>query len=230
MKLFLALSLTLVGGAQSRSTAANTEPNPPQWPSSVRVFSENDKDIDSVLAAAYSINGGHQPANHGQFSSKRFAFLFKPGTYDVDAPVGYYTQVMGLGESPEDVLFTSPKGVYCQEQDFSIGGSLSTFWRSAENFKTQANFKWYVGSGMMWAASQASPVRRVEIDNDLLLFEYEPPIPGAGEASGGYFANVKLNQGAVRPGSQQQWFARDSTVPTWVGGTWNMVFSGVEGE
>ena len=48
---------------------------------------------------------------------------------------------------------------------------------------------------MMWAASQASPLRRVEIKNDLLLFEYEPPIQNAGEASGGYFANIKINQG-----------------------------------
>ena len=64
-----------------------------------------------------------------------------------------------------------------------------------ENFKTIAHNKWYVGTGMMWAASQASPIRRVEIENDLLLFEYEPPIQSAGEASGGYFANIKINQG-----------------------------------
>ena len=198
------------------------------WPDSVRVFSPADTDIDGVLAAAYATNGGHQPANKGQFSSKRFAFLFKPGQYDVDAPVGYYTQIMGLGAAPGDVVFTSPKGVYCQEQDFSIGGALSTFWRSAENFRSQANFKWYVGTGMMWAASQAAPLRRVEIDNDLLLFEYEPPIPNAGEASGGYFASVKVDQGSVKSGSQQQWFSRDSTVKSWIGGVWNMVFSGVK--
>jgi len=171
-----------------------------------------------VLAAAYAVNGGHTPKNNGQFSDKRFAFLFQPGWYDVDAPVGYYTQVMGLGESPGDVVFTSPKGVYSQEQDFSIGGALSTFWRSAENFRSQASFKWYVGTGMMWAVSQAAPLRRVEVDNDLLLFEYEPPIPGAGEASGGFFANVKVDHGTVKPGSQQQWFARDSTVAAWNGG------------
>ena len=33
----------------------------------------------------------------------------------------------------------------------------------------------------------------------------------------------------VAPGSQQQWFARDSTVNNFTGGVWNMVFSGVEG-
>ena len=33
----------------------------------------------------------------------------------------------------------------------------------------------------------------------------------------------------VSPGSQQQWFARDSTVAGWDGGVWNMVFTGVDG-
>jgi hypothetical protein len=226
---FLLLLLPLLLPGVARAEGGGGEPNPPVWPASVRVFSPGDADIDSVLAAAYATNGGHVPSNNGQFSDKRYAFLFQPGWYDVDAPVGYYTQVMGLGGSPGDVVFTSPKGVYSQEQDFSIGGALSTFWRSAENFRNQANFKWYVGTGMMWAVSQAAPLRRVEVDNDLLLFEYEPPIPGAGEASGGYFANVKVDHGAVKPGSQQQWFARDSTVNQWTGGVWNMVFAGVQG-
>ena len=126
----------LIVAATAASCALATEPNPPSWPPSVRVFSPTDTDIDASMAAAFSKNGGHSPANHGQFSPDRFAFLFKPGSYDVDAPVGYYTQVLGLGKSPTDVVFTSPKGVYSEEGDYSIGGALSSFWRSAENFRT----------------------------------------------------------------------------------------------
>lgn len=51
------------------------------------------------------------------------------GKYTVDVPVGYYTQVLGLGAAPNDVTFATGKGVYCEEQDYSIGGALSTFWR-----------------------------------------------------------------------------------------------------
>ena len=209
----------------------NQEPNPPKWPSSVHVFAPTDdmQKIQDIITAAYNTNGGHTPSNHGQFSSERFAFLFKPGSYDVDCPVGYYTQVLGLGKLPSDVEFTSPKGVYSQEQDFTIGGALSTFWRSAENFKSSATNKWYVGVGMMWAVSQAAPLRRIEIENNLLLYEYEPPIPGAGEASGGYFSNIYVHN-TVSTGSQQQWFARDSTINLWQGGVWNMVISGIDGK
>lgn len=45
----------------------------------------------------------------------RFVFMFKPGSYDVEVPVGYYTQVLGLGALPNEVIFTSSKGVYSEE-------------------------------------------------------------------------------------------------------------------
>lgn len=211
------------------TVAFGTESNPPRWPSSVRIFSPTDTDINSTVQAAFVQNGGHSPSNHGQFSKKRFAFLFKPGSYNVQVPVGYYTQVLGLGESPDDVVFTSEMGVFSTEGDFTIGGALSSFWRSAENFKTMAYHKWYVGTGFMWAVSQAAPIRRIEIEHDLLLFEYEPPISAAGEASGGYCANIKINNGTAKLGSQQQWYARDSDFPDWVGGVWNIVTTGVIG-
>ena len=53
-------------------------------------------EIAAKVNAAFAFNGGHTPANHGEFSDRRFAFLFKPGTYDVDVPVGYYTQARAL--------------------------------------------------------------------------------------------------------------------------------------
>ena len=41
--------------------------------------------------------------------------MFTPGSYNVDVPVGYYTQVLGLGVEPSEVIFTSSKGVYSEE-------------------------------------------------------------------------------------------------------------------
>ena len=62
-----------------------TEPNPPAWPSSVAVFSQEDSvsKIQSAVDAAYALNGGQNPVDNGQFSKHRFAFLFKPGTSNI---------------------------------------------------------------------------------------------------------------------------------------------------
>ena len=66
------------------------------------------------IDAVYATNGGYDPVNNGQFVDSRYALMFKPGTYTVDVPVGYYTQVLGLGDSPDDVVFSGSKGVYCE--------------------------------------------------------------------------------------------------------------------
>ena len=129
-------------------------------------------------------------------------------------------------EKVQVTLLLSPRKAYIlKNKTFSSSGALSTFWRSAENFKTSANYKWYVGVGMMWAVSQAAPLRRIEVENELLLYEYEPPIPQAGYSSGGYFANL-LVRNTVSAGSQQQWFARDSTIGGWQGGQLEYGFCG----
>jgi hypothetical protein len=41
-----------------------------------------------------------------QFGSNRYALFFKPGKYDLDVQVGFYTQVLGLGRTPDDVAIT----------------------------------------------------------------------------------------------------------------------------
>src|SRR4051812_26050720 len=43
---------------------------------------------------------------HAEFGSSRYAFLLMPGKYNLDIPVGFYTQVLGLGASPDDVRVT----------------------------------------------------------------------------------------------------------------------------
>ena len=87
-----------------------------------------------------------------------------------------YTTIAGLGASPLDVVFAGEMGVFCAETDYAMqGGSLDTFWRSAENFRQNTTFQWMGNAGMLWAVSQAAPLRRVVVDGDLSLYEYEPP-------------------------------------------------------
>jgi len=206
---------------------AAAQNNPPTWPSTVRVFGSEDSDIEQVVNAAFQTNGGFVPENNGQFSEDRYAFLFKPGTYNVDVPIGYYTQVAGLGKNPSDVKFISENGVFSDEGSHSLqGGALDTFWRSAENFETSAKT-------MVWAVSQASPLRRVIVNKNLNLFTVKSgppsnPYYGADYASGGYMGNSRV-VGKVESASQQQWMMRNADVGTWDGGVWNMVFVGTKG-
>eukprot|EP01043_Picozoa_sp_COSAG02_P011236 COSAG02_NODE_410_length_22875_cov_43.282755_17_plen_537_part_00 len=203
------------------------QPNPPVWPSTVRVFHPHeDTTIEQAVVAAYADNGGR--LDHGQFSSDRYAFMFMPGSYSDNVPVGFYTQVLGLGTSPSDVVFTSDKGVHCEEGEYAFStGALDTFWRSAENFETHADHMWTDQKGMLWAVSQAAPLRRVIVQNNLKLYQYHGG-DAAGYGSGGFLADSVV-KGSVSSGSQQQWLTRSSKVGGWKDGNWNMVFVGVEG-
>ena len=50
------------------------------------------------------------------------------------------SQVLGLGDWPDNVSFVGSKGVHCEEGSYNYAsGALSTFWRSAENFYTTSN-------------------------------------------------------------------------------------------
>ena len=68
---------------------------------------------------------------------------------------------------------------------FAQVGALNTFWRGAENFETRASFLWTDVTGMLWAVSQAAPLRRVVVTENLKLYQYRQGDPAAGYASGG---------------------------------------------
>lgn len=132
----------------------------------------------------------------------------------MNVKVGFYTQVMGLGDTPQDVTL---KSLYCPngDTDFRIG-ALDNFWRSVESLQ--------VNGKVTYAVSQAAPMRRMQINGDLDLFKYDYG-DAAGFASGGYMGDVVVT-GTVNSGSQQQWMSRNSQWGRWSGGVWNMVFSG----
>ncbi|MFI2205098.1 discoidin domain-containing protein [Streptomyces sp. NPDC020192] len=151
-----------------------------------------------------------------QFGTGRYQFLLKPGTYDnINAQIGFYTSLSGLGLNPDD---TQINGDVTVDAGWSGGNATQNFWRSAENLAiTPSN-----GTDR-WAVAQAAPFRRIHVKGGLNLAP-----TGYGWASGGYIADSKID-GTVGPYSQQQWYTRDSSVGGWTNGVWNMTFSGVQG-
>ncbi|MEU2335335.1 discoidin domain-containing protein [Streptomyces sp. NPDC006654] len=151
-----------------------------------------------------------------QFGTGRYQFLLKPGTYNgINAQIGFYTSISGLGLNPDD---TQINGDVTVDAGWFNGNATQNFWRSAENLAITPS------SGTdRWAVAQAAPFRRIHVKGGLNLAPN-----GYGWASGGYIADSKID-GTVGPYSQQQWYTRDSSVGGWTNGVWNMTFSGVQG-
>src|SRR5262249_6307373 len=136
---------------------------------------------------------------------------FKPGTYDVDVPLGFFTQVLGLGRSPDDVSIATIHS----DAFLSNNNATQNFWRGVENFATGA-----AGATTKWAVSQADPFRRVHVRGNLVLHQ------NGGFASGGWISDAKID-GTVGSGPQQQFISRNAQWGQWTGSNWNMVFVGV---
>jgi len=170
---------------------------------------EIQKQIDKVYAAQ----------QHSEFGTQRNAFLFLPGEYKVDVPVGFYTEVVGLGASPDSVHITGNV-----HSDASLGhnNATCTFWRAAEGFSVTPTGGAVNGANgtMQWAVSQAVPFRRMHVLGSLVLHQ------NGGWASGGWMSD-SLIEGNVGAGPQQQWISRNSEWGSWTGANWNMVFVGV---
>jgi len=147
-----------------------------------------------------------------EFGPARYAMLFLPGKYSVDVPVGFYTEVLGVGASPDEVQIT---GNLHADASLPNNNATCTFWRAIEGLAVTPT-----GGTMQWAVSQAAPFRRMHVQGNLVLHQKR------GWASGGWMAD-SLVDGNVDSGTQQQWISRNSEWASWTGSNWNMVFVGV---
>jgi hypothetical protein len=199
------------GWTVTTSATCPAQSNTPNLGPNVYVFdpSMSSSSIQSTLDSVFNT----QKLN--QFGTQRYALLFKPGTYSVEANIGYYTSIAGLGQNPDDVTINGDVTV---DSFDGTGNATQNFWRSAENMAINPS----AGSDR-WAVAQAGPFRRMDVHGGLELYP-----ASYGYASGGYIADSKVT-GQVSSVSQQQWYSRDSNFGSWSGSVWNMVFSGVTG-
>jgi hypothetical protein len=190
-----------------------------------------------------------------EFSERRHAVLFKPGTYGsatgrddpataagiVNSEVGYYTSIAGLGEHPTDVTINGALHVEPRQKEDGTSDGLTNFYRSLANL-TINPIQRPVGADaererpegvapagtMRWATSQASSLRRVDVQGDLdLNGAYGATVFGAVIADSRVSGQV--SSGGDRGPGQAQYFTRDSQIGAWTGGSANLVFSGVAG-
>lgn len=179
----------------------------------VYIFSpeDNPEEVQQVLDDLWE----QQETN--QFGEERYSVLFLPGEYSdsIKVQVGYYMQVSGLGMLPTDTKVPALECSATWLGDDSNHNATCNFWRGVENIE--------IGSNTMWAVSQATFMRRVNIDGALYLHD------NYGWASGGFLADSNI-EGMTESGSQQQWLSRNCEWALWMGDNWNMVFCGIDGE
>ncbi|MGA7224895.1 MAG: hypothetical protein WBX16_18690 [Candidatus Acidiferrales bacterium] len=180
----------------------------PEFGPNVMVFdpSMSSQAIQKQIDAVYATQ------EHNEFGQQRNALLFLPGDYSVDVPVGFYTEVIGLGASPDATRIAGNVHV---DANLEHNNATTTFWRAAEGLSIKP-----AGGTMQWAVSQAVSLRRMHVRGDLVLHQHR------GGASGGWMSD-SLVDGNVDSGSQQQWISRNCDWKSWTGANWNMVFVGV---
>ncbi len=174
------------------------------------IFSPEDDPakVEEILDTIYE----KQETN--QFGDERYAVYFMPGEYDesIKVDVGFYIQVAGLGELPGD---TKIESLQCTARwlgdDPTNHNACCNFWRGVENLELKTN--------TTWAVSQATFMRRMQVDGALYLHD------DYGWCSGGFLADSNTDL-MTDSGSQQQWLSRNCDWKTWMGANWNMVFAG----
>jgi len=179
----------------------------PDFGPNVLVFDPSMPDVQEQIDAVFA------KQERNQFGSERYAILFKPGAYNLDVQVGFYTQALGLGRSPDDVAITG--AVRSKANWMARHNATCNFWRTVENLSVTPTQDDNVN---IWAVSQGVAMRRTHIKGDMNLWD-------GGWSSGGFLADSKID-GRVNSGSQQQWLSRNDEWGTWAGGSWNMVFVG----
>ncbi len=191
-------------GAQAKLAHTST----PDLGPNVLVFSpsmpqaEMQQKTDAIYAAQ----------QHSEFGAQRNAILLLPGNYHLDIPVGFYTQIIGLGATPDAVHVT---GNVHADASLPRDNATCTFWRGVEGFSVTPT-----DGTMQWAVSQAVFFRRMHVLGNLVLHQKH------GWASGGWISDSVID-GNVDSGSQQQWISRNTEWKSWTGSNWNMVFVGV---
>ena len=177
----------------------------------------------SMSAIQNQLNSIFSQQETSEFGTGRYAYLFKPGHYtNLDVDLGYYTQVIGLGNSPDGVTIT---GNVHSDGVLADHNATVNFWRSCENFAVvptgTANNPLEANNTMTWAVSQGTSLRRMHIRGNLNLANTN----STAWSSGGFLADSVVDS-TIDSKTQQQWLSRNDAWHTWSGQNWNMVFVG----
>ncbi|SEG82435.1 hypothetical protein SAMN05216223_113147 [Actinacidiphila yanglinensis] len=209
--------------ASTRSPAGHRPPYSPAHPPAepdfgphVRVFGP-DTPVERIQAALDAV-AAEQDGPGGKSSG--YAFLFRPGDYDVDVRLGPRVSVAGLGLHPDDVTLRGAVRVDSEDEGEDRAeagdGAPATFGRAAENLAFAP-----AGGTTRWAAT--APLRRVHIRGRLQLH------PRRGDFSGGGLIADSVVDGRPVDAARRQGLVRDGAVAGRPDPEASRVLAGAEG-
>jgi hypothetical protein len=204
----------LVAGPPPPPPSPPPPPNPadPDFGTNVIIFNPS-MPMATIQSQLSSIFASQQ---NNQFGPSRYACFFEAGQYsNLDVNLGYYTQVIGLGQMPDDVVIN---GNVHSEGVLADDNATVNFWRGCENMAVIPTNN----DTMTWAVSQDTWLRRMHIKGSLNLSDTE----NGAYSSGGFLADSSVDS-TVSSITQQQWLSRNDVWGNWSGQVWNMVFVGV---
>jgi hypothetical protein len=135
--------------------------------------------------------------------------------------VGFYTEVVGLGQNPSQTVITGG-GIYTNAA-WNNGNATENFWRDVENITSSPS-----SGSTEWAVSQADPMRRVQINGNMVLDDNSSGNTTSNWSSGGFIGD-SIVTGQVNSGTQQQYIFRNDQFGSFTGSNWNLVFVGSTG-
>ncbi|HVM48482.1 MAG TPA: immunoglobulin-like domain-containing protein [Candidatus Acidoferrum sp.] len=182
----------------------------PSFGPNVLIFDPGTTNIQSQMNAVFA------QQQYNQFGTQRYTYLFKPGRYtNLDIALGFYTQVLGLGQMPDDVTIS---GNLHSDGVLPNDNATINFWRAAENLSVVPTN----GNYIILAVSQGTDLRRLHVQGNVDLADFTD----GNWSSGGFLADSKIDA-TISSISQQQWLSRNDIWGSWSGEVWNMVFVGV---
>jgi hypothetical protein len=196
------------------SSGGGTAPN---FGSNVYVFDTS----MSTSTIQSDINNVWNQQQSNDMGTARYEFMFEPGTYNVSVPVGFYTEVVGLGQNPSQTVITGG-GIYTNAA-WNNGNATENFWRDVENITSSPS-----SGSTEWAVSQADPMRRVQINGNMVLDDNSSGNTTSNWSSGGFIGD-SIVTGQVNSGTQQQYIFRNDQFGSFTGSNWNLVFVGSTG-
>lgn len=203
------LTMALLGLNPTAQTA-------PNFGSNVIIFYPSTPKA-TIQSSLDTIFAKQNSASTSQFGTNRYAIFFMPGTYtNIAVNMGYYMQVLGLGQMPDDVTINGLLDVHGFLADHN---ATCNFWMSSENLAVSPTNS---DGRSTWAVSQATSFRRMHVKGNLYLADTDYQDAWS---SGGFLADSKIDS-TIYTITQQQWFSRNDNWGDWSGGNWNFVFVG----